>query len=150
MLVPSSSAPQLALPRSVAQNIGTWHQDRDGVFSERLFDIHSMFGDFQSQHRKRKKGRLLEPSDLESASGTSPLNENRGASALVEDSQRMNARPEIRDALLVQKMKHWLIRARHGPLGNCPKWKAKKNYWALIRRHRQLAQQHGLRETDVF
>lgn len=62
----------------------------------------------------------------------------------------MNARPEIRDALLVQRMKHWLLRARHGPLGNCPKWKAKKNYWALIRRHRALAQQHGLQETDVF
>jgi hypothetical protein len=62
----------------------------------------------------------------------------------------MNARPEIRDALLVQRMKYWLLRGRHGPLGNCPKWKARKNYWSLVRKHRALAERHGFRETDVF
>ena len=61
----------------------------------------------------------------------------------------MNARPEIRDALLVRRMNHWLIRAV-ASVGNCPKWKAKKNYWALVRKHRGLAARNGMRETDVI
>jgi hypothetical protein len=63
----------------------------------------------------------------------------------------MNARPEIRDALLVQRMKHWLIRARYPSVGNgYPAWKSRKNYWSLVRRHRALAARHGLTETSVF
>ena len=62
----------------------------------------------------------------------------------------MNAGPGIRDALLVQRMKFWLLRSRHAPIGNCPKWKAKKNYWSLVRRHRGLAARHGFTENSVF
>jgi hypothetical protein len=62
----------------------------------------------------------------------------------------MNARPEIRDALLVQRMWYWRIRAKYSSAANCPKWKARKNFWALVRKHRALAERNGLRETDVF
>lgn len=63
----------------------------------------------------------------------------------------MNARPEIRDALLVRKMKHWLLRARYSFVGEgCARWRARRNYWFLVRKHRTLAERHGLRETDVF
>jgi hypothetical protein len=62
----------------------------------------------------------------------------------------MNAGPTIRDALLVQRMKFWRLRAQHGPIGNCPKWRGRKNYWFLVRKHRSLAERNGFRETDVF
>jgi hypothetical protein len=61
----------------------------------------------------------------------------------------MNASPTIRDALLVQRMKHWLLRARHSFVG-CPKWRARRNYWFLVRKHRIIAERYGLRETDCF
>ena len=63
----------------------------------------------------------------------------------------MNARPEIRDALLVQRMNHWLLRARC-PMINprIPTWKARKNFWALISKHPALAASHGLTATSVF
>ena len=61
----------------------------------------------------------------------------------------MNASPSIRDALLVKRMWHWLLRARDSYYGY-PKWRARKNYWFLVRKHRALAERHGLRETNVF
>ena len=75
---------------------------------------------------------------------------NLGVSALAVGVYKMNAKPEIRDAILVQKMNYWLLRARHGPIGGCSKSKGKKNFWALLRRYPILAGKHGLRETDVF
>jgi hypothetical protein len=77
--------------------------------------------------------------------------EDLGRTALAEDLQNMNARPEIRDALLVQRMKYWWLRARYSSIGNgCPKWRARKNFWALVRKYRTLAERHGFRETSVF
>ena len=40
----------------------------------------------------------------------------------------MNISPTIRDALLVRRMEYWLLRARHGPIGNCPACLGRKNY----------------------
>jgi hypothetical protein len=62
----------------------------------------------------------------------------------------MNASPAIKDALLVEKMKHWLRRSRYSSMTSYPKWRARRNYWFLVRKHRSLAERHGLRETDVF
>jgi len=76
--------------------------------------------------------------------------QNWGASAFVEDSKKVNAKPDIRDALLVQRMKHWLLRAKYGPIGNCPKGRGKKNYLFLVRKHKALAQQNHFRESDVY
>lgn len=74
-----------------------------------------------------------------------------GRERLVEEfSEKMNVRTELKEAVLLQRMKFWLLRARYGPIGNCSKSRGKKNFWALVRRHRALAERHGLRETDVF
>jgi hypothetical protein len=62
----------------------------------------------------------------------------------------VNAKLDIRDALLVQRMKHWLLRAKYGPIGNCPKRRGIKNYLYLVRKHKILAMQNHFRESDVY
>jgi hypothetical protein len=75
----------------------------------------------------------------------------RGRMRLMEEfSEKMNVRPSLKEAALLQRMKFWLLRAQHGPLGNCSKTRGRKNYLALVRRHSALAARHGLRETDIF
>ena len=63
---------------------------------------------------------------------------------------RMNAGQTIRDAILLARMRYWRLRGKHGPIGNCPKWRGRKNYLFLIRKHKTLANLHGYRETDVY
>jgi hypothetical protein len=62
----------------------------------------------------------------------------------------MNAGLDIRDALLVQRMSHWRIRAKHGPMDNCSKRRGRKNYLYLVRKHKALAQRNGFRESDAY
>ena len=63
----------------------------------------------------------------------------------------MNAREELRDALLVRRMKHWLMVSRCPLIGKgCPAWKARKNYWALLKKHGALAAKHGFTPTSVL
>ena len=63
----------------------------------------------------------------------------------------MNARLDVRDALLVQKMKRWALIARHPSVGRgCPVWRARKNFWALQRKYAALAAKHGLTATSVL
>jgi hypothetical protein len=51
----------------------------------------------------------------------------------------------------VRRMKEWLMRSRCPLLAKgYPAWKSRKNYLSLVRKHRALAERHGLRETDVF
>ena len=69
---------------------------------------------------------------------------------MEEFPEKMNVRPELKEAALLQRMKFWLIRAKYGPIGNCSKSRGRKNYLALVRRHPALAARHGLRETDIF
>jgi hypothetical protein len=54
-----------------------------------------------------------------------------GRTALVEESYWMNCREEIREHLLVERMKRWLSRARYST--QCPKWQARRNYRFLVR-----------------
>jgi hypothetical protein len=94
--------------------------------------------------------RLFESSPFESAS-PSIFTQNRGVSAFVEEfSTKMNVRPELEEAFLVQRMKYWLLRARRGPFDDCSKSRGRKNYLALVRKHQALAERHGLRECDVY
>jgi len=75
-----------------------------------------------------------------------------GSQALAEDFlEKMNARPEIREAILIRRMKYWLAIARC-PLVNIrvQPWRARKNFWALCKRHPDLAQTHGFGPTSVF
>jgi hypothetical protein len=61
----------------------------------------------------------------------------------------MRARAEIYEHLIAEKMRHWLELCRQIPFTRkCeyPLWKARKNYWALQKRHPNL----GFKATDVF
>jgi hypothetical protein len=63
----------------------------------------------------------------------------------------MNARKEIRDAILLRRMKHWLAIGRCSLVNTkVPTWRARKNYWALLRKHEALAAANGLTATSVF
>ena len=63
----------------------------------------------------------------------------------------MNARPEIREHLIAERMQRWLMIARHPFVGKgCPKWRARKNFWALQKRHPELAKRLGLTAASVF
>ena len=64
---------------------------------------------------------------------------------------KVNARKEIRDAILVRRMRYWLDIALCPLLDTqVPPWKARKNFWALQKKHSALAAAHGLRATSVF
>jgi len=62
----------------------------------------------------------------------------------------MNCGEQIREHLLIERMKLWLSRARYSSTTNYPKWRARRNFWFLVRKHRALAERRGFRETDVF
>jgi hypothetical protein len=87
---------------------------------------------------------------LLSVSRASIFAENAGAQPIVEKLYEMNVRPTLREAALLHRMKFWRLRALYGPLGNCSKSKGVKNYLALIRKHRALAEKAGFRETDIY
>jgi hypothetical protein len=75
----------------------------------------------------------------------------RDSQALGEDFVKMNARSEIRDHLLVRRMKYWLQIARYPRINTqVPTWRARKNFRALQRKHEALAAAHGLTATSVF
>src|SRR5580692_8244987 len=61
----------------------------------------------------------------------------------------MKASPTIRDAMRIRQMRFWLLRARHS-FDGCPKWRARKNYWFLVRKPRAFAERHGLEKPIVF
>lgn len=60
----------------------------------------------------------------------------------------MNAGPTIKEALIVERIKRWFCRAHYST--QCPKWRARKNFWFLVRKYPALAQRHGFRETSVL
>jgi len=93
-----------------------------------------------------------EPSSLVSVFRGSILPEKPGAYALRGGFlRRMNARPEIREHLLAEKMKFWLMVARTPYVKpGIPKWRARKNFWALQKRHAELAKRLGLTAASVF
>ena len=61
----------------------------------------------------------------------------------------MNCREELREYLLVERMKTWLSRARYIDKGRARR-RSRKNYLALIRTHRALAERNGFREKNLF
>jgi len=63
----------------------------------------------------------------------------------------MNCREQIREHLIAERMRHWLMVARHPFVDKrCPKWRARKNFWALVTRYPDLAKRLGLTEVSVF
>jgi hypothetical protein len=63
----------------------------------------------------------------------------------------MHARPQVRDILVAQKLRHWSLVARHNFVEpSYPRAKARKNYWRLFRRYPEIAQRIGLHEWSVY
>ena len=63
----------------------------------------------------------------------------------------MNARKEIKYALLARKMKYWLMVAQHPSAGNgCPASRARKNYWRLIAKYPEIAARLNLNPASVY
>ena len=63
----------------------------------------------------------------------------------------MRARPEIRDLLLVERMKKWLNIARMPSLDRRVTVSyARKRFWALVRDHREIAARAGLDERTIL
>jgi len=65
--------------------------------------------------------------------------------------KKVNARQEIRTAILTRKMKHWLMVARHPSayLG-CTAPRARKNFWRLIAKHPEIAAGLHLNAASVY
>lgn len=63
----------------------------------------------------------------------------------------MNAREAIREHLILERMRRWLGISRCSLMDiRVPKWRARKNFWHLCRKHPDLANRLGLTETSVF
>lgn len=63
----------------------------------------------------------------------------------------MNAGEDIRECLIAERMCRWLDIARTPLLDiKCPRWRARKNFWALQKRYPDLAKRLGLSEVSVF
>src|SRR5271167_3619672 len=134
----------------------TPHQARFWMFgaldqraSAPLTDIHRMFTDipdFQFRCIEEKIRGLPEVSSLLSVKRTSVSLKTGARVPHAEDSKRMNAKPEVRDALLVQRMWHWRLRAKTSSATSRQKWNARKNYLYLVRKYRALAAANHHRE----
>ena len=63
----------------------------------------------------------------------------------------MNCGEKIRDHLIIERMRRWLMIART-PLiePRVPKWQARKNFWYLCRKYPDLCRRAGYDETSVF
>ena len=68
-----------------------------------------------------------------------------------ENSNRMNARPQVREILISKKMKRWWLVGKC-PLVDptCPPARARKNYARLCARYPQIMQKLGLNEFSAF
>lgn len=63
----------------------------------------------------------------------------------------MNAGKEIRDHIIAARMQYWLDIARTPILNRrCPTWRARKNYWALVRKYQQIAARLAYTEDLTF
>jgi hypothetical protein len=63
----------------------------------------------------------------------------------------MNCREQIREHLIAERLRYWLMIARTPSIKpHIPKWRARRNFWSLCRRHGDLAKRLGLSEVSVF
>jgi hypothetical protein len=63
----------------------------------------------------------------------------------------MHARPQVKEILVARKLLRWSTIARHAYIEpSFPRARARKNYWRLFRRYREIAQRIGLHEWSVY
>jgi hypothetical protein len=61
----------------------------------------------------------------------------------------MNCREEIREHLIAERMRRWLMIAK-SIYPKCPRWRARRNFWYLCRKYPDLCRRIGCSETSVF
>jgi hypothetical protein len=63
----------------------------------------------------------------------------------------MNARPQIREILIEQKMLRWCRIAKWYPIDRrCPPARARRNYWRLCARYPATMKRLRLSEASVY
>lgn len=126
--------------------------DQTGRNSFRYLHRHQSHFDGLSNSKLRAKNRGDAEANIFSFNEPCPiLVENQGSRAFSEDFQKMNAGIEIKDALIAKKLKHWVLIVLSPPdAKGYPAWKARKNYWHLLRRYPHVAARIGLTATSVL
>lgn len=63
----------------------------------------------------------------------------------------MHARPAIKAALIRKKLLRWCNVSRWPLLDlRCPPWRARRNYWRLLKKYPDEAAELGLDELSVY
>jgi hypothetical protein len=63
----------------------------------------------------------------------------------------MHARPEIREILIIKKLRRWQLIARYPFVDkSCPPARARRNFWRLCAKHPEIAIRLGLSATSVY
>ena len=63
----------------------------------------------------------------------------------------MHARPEIRQILIIKKLKLWLLVAQHPSVDRtCPPSRARRNYWRLLSKYPQVGAKLNLPAASVY
>jgi hypothetical protein len=63
----------------------------------------------------------------------------------------MHARPEIREILIIQKLKRWCLIAKYPAIHpSCPPSRARRNFHRLCARHPQIAAKLGMTAVSVY
>jgi hypothetical protein len=63
----------------------------------------------------------------------------------------MRARPEIRQVLIAQKLKRWLLISRFPFVDlTCPPARARRNFWRLLKKHPAVGAKLGLTLASVY
>jgi hypothetical protein len=63
----------------------------------------------------------------------------------------MHARPEVKEILIARKLLRWSAIAKCPLIDlRCPTARARKNYWRLFHRYREIAERIGLHEFSAF
>ena len=74
--------------------------------------------------------------------------------ALLEEIEKMHARPEIREILIAGKLKRWALIGQHPhAYPNCSSARARRNFSRLFSRYPQIAKRLGMtrsRRTPLF
>jgi len=71
--------------------------------------------------------------------------------ALLEEIEKMHARPEIREILIAGKLKRWALIGQHPhAYPNCSPARARRNFSRLFSRYPQIAQRLGMTPVSAY
>ena len=68
-----------------------------------------------------------------------------------EDFRKMNARPQVREAIIARKLQRWSMISRYRFIeAGYSRARARKNFWRLLARYPEIGARLGLSETSVY